>query len=289
MRLYPKHIGIGRRGLAAGATLLLAFASARAQAPLPVYTDYLVNGFQDWGWAPHDYANTSPVHSGSKSVAVTMTSGYQGLQIYHPDLNSSLYSSISLWLNGGASGGQKLQVYGLLHVGTANNVGQGQYFSLGTLPTNTWQQFIVPLSALGVANRTNFTGFVIQDRIGTAQPTFYVDDIQLVAAPAPAPVHLSLNATQAVRVGGCALVRGEHRHLGQQFRHARHHFAAPGDGHAIAARPRRLALGRIPLEHRHQSHQHLAVGDLVCQFRPRRHQCRRAGTHHGQLRHGQHQ
>jgi hypothetical protein len=185
--------------LGAAACLWTALSLARAQAPLLVYTDHLVNGFQDWGWAPHDYANTLPVHSGTTSVAVTMTSGYQGLQIYHPDLNSSLYSGIGLWLNGGAAGGQKLQVYGLVHVGTANNVGQGQYFSLGTLPTNAWQRFVVPLSALGVANRTNFTGFVIQDRSGTAQPTFYVDDIQLIATPAPVPVHLSLNATQAVR------------------------------------------------------------------------------------------
>jgi hypothetical protein len=40
---------------------------------------------------------------------------------------------------------------------------------------------------------------VIQDRIGAAQATFYVDDIQLLATPAPALVHISLNATQAVR------------------------------------------------------------------------------------------
>ena len=151
--------------LGAAACLWTALPPARAQAPLTVYADHLVNGFQDWGWAPHDYANTLPVHSGTTSVAVSMTSGSQGLQIYHPDLNSSLYSSISLWLNGGATGGQKLQVYGLLHVGTANNAGQGKYFSLGTLPTNAWHQFIVPLSTLGVANRTNFTGFVIQDQI----------------------------------------------------------------------------------------------------------------------------
>jgi alpha-L-arabinofuranosidase len=161
--------------------------------------DYLVNGFQDWGWATHNYANTSPVHSGTNSVAVTITSGWQGLQIYHPDLNSGLYINISLWLSGGTNGGQKLQVHGLLHVGTTNNFGQGQYFSIGTLSTNAWQQFIVPLSALGVAHCTNFTGFVIQDSTGAAQPTFYVDDIQLMAAPAPVPVHLSVNATQAVR------------------------------------------------------------------------------------------
>ena len=186
-------------GLIVGGLALLLAGEARAQAPLPVYTDYLVNGFQDWGWATRNYANPSPVHSGTASVAVTITAPGEGLQIYHPDLDSRLYSSVSFWINGGASGGQRLQVYGLLHVGTANNAGQGHYFSLGTLKTNYWQQFIVPLSTLGVANRTNFTGFVIQDRANAAQPTFYVDDMQLVAAPAPALSLLSLNATQSVR------------------------------------------------------------------------------------------
>jgi hypothetical protein len=181
-----------------GLALSLAW-EAPAQAPLPVYADYLVNGFQDWGWATLDYANPAPVHSGTASVAVTIASPWQGLQIYHSDFNSGLYTNLSLWLNGGAAGGQKLQLWGMLHIGSSLNAWQSQSVSLGTLQTNTWQQFIVPLSALGVANQTNFTGFVIQDRIGAAQPTFYVDDIQLVAAPAPALAHLSFNATQAVR------------------------------------------------------------------------------------------
>jgi hypothetical protein len=148
-------------GAAVGGLALLLARDARAQAALPVYTDHLVNGFQDWGWATHDYANPSPVFTGTASVAVTFAAPYQGLQIYHPDMDSRLYSNLTFAINGGASGGQKLQVYGLLHVGTANNAGQGQYVSLGTLMTNTWQRFIVPLSSLGVANKTNFTGFVI--------------------------------------------------------------------------------------------------------------------------------
>src|ERR1035441_7439855 len=111
--------------LGAAACLWTALSPARAQAPLTVYADHLVNAFQDWGWAPHDYANTLPVHSGTNSVAVTITAGGQGLQIYHSDLNSSLYTGISLWLHGGTIGGQKLQVYGLLHLGPVNNAGQG--------------------------------------------------------------------------------------------------------------------------------------------------------------------
>jgi alpha-L-arabinofuranosidase len=188
------------RCLLAAAGALALPATAPAQAPLPVYTDHLENGFQNWGWATLSYTNTAPVHSGANSIAVTVTSsGYQGLQIWHADLNSSLYSSLSFWLNGGTNGGQQLQVYGLLHIGSNNNSGAGIYYRLGTLPTNAWQQFTIPLSALGVANTNNFTGFVIQDRLNAAQPTFYVDDLQLNAAPAPALNHLSVNAGQPVR------------------------------------------------------------------------------------------
>ena len=40
--------------------------------------------------------------------------GWAGIQLYHPNMDSTPYSSISFWLNGGSSGGQHLQIYGLL-------------------------------------------------------------------------------------------------------------------------------------------------------------------------------
>ena len=170
-----------------------------AQTSLPVYTDSLVNGFQDWGWATHNYANTSPVHSGSKSASVTIaTANYDGLQIYHPDFDSSPYASLSFWINGGSSGGQQLHVYGLLHVGSTNNAGQ-THVSLDPLPTNTWQQVTIPLSSLDVANRSNFTGFVIQSSIGATQSTFYLDDIQLDANPPPSIVHVGIDSSHSLR------------------------------------------------------------------------------------------
>jgi hypothetical protein len=185
-------------GFISGLAVMAAGLCAQAQGPLPVYADALVNGFQDWGWATRNYLNPSPVHSGTRSIAVTIDTAWAGLQIYHPDLDSSLYSSLSFWINGGARGGQTLRVYGLLHVGSSDNAAQANY-SLGALKTNAWQQFVIPLSALGVANKSNFTGFVIQDRRGVAQPTFYVDEVQLLANPPPALVHLGIDAGQPLR------------------------------------------------------------------------------------------
>ena len=53
-----------------------------------------------------------------------------------------------------------------------------------TLPANTWQQVTLTLAALGVANQPTMDGFWIQDRSGTAQPTFYLADIRLTATRA---------------------------------------------------------------------------------------------------------
>ncbi len=96
-----------------------------AQSSLTVYADNLVNGFQDWGWAPHDYANPSPVHSGNNSVSVTISdTTYQGLQMVRSAFDSTPYSSVSFWLHGGASGGQQLQISGLAQVGGSQNTWQ---------------------------------------------------------------------------------------------------------------------------------------------------------------------
>ncbi|HKI68998.1 MAG TPA: glycoside hydrolase family 44 protein, partial [Verrucomicrobiae bacterium] len=133
------------------------------------------------------------------------------MQLYHSDMDASLFTSVSFWVNGGTSGGQRLQMYGLLHVGSTNNFAASQRYSLSPLTANAWQQVTVPLSLLGVANSNNFTGFVIQDSTGAAQPTFYVDDISLVAASLTpgtnAPVAISVDA-QADRHAISPLIYG---------------------------------------------------------------------------------
>jgi hypothetical protein len=47
---------------------------------------------------------------------------------------------------------------------------------------NTWQRVVVPLSDLRGAN-ARITGVVLQDNRGGAQPRFYLDDMQFMAAP----------------------------------------------------------------------------------------------------------
>ena len=188
-----RHLRVLALVISAG--FILAVPSGMAQANLPLYTDSLVNAFQDWSWScTRNFANTSPVHSGTQSIGVTITGGGGALSLqYQVGFNTAPYASLSFWINGGPTGGQRLRV-----ACTRLNVGQTP-FSLSALPANTWQQITIPLSSLGVANVTNFSGCYIQDTSGAASPVFYVDDIQLNAAPAPALVHLSLDVTRTNR------------------------------------------------------------------------------------------
>ena len=62
------------------------------------------------------------------------------------------------------------------------------FTNLPALPANTWEQFTVPLSLLGVANISDCNGFWFWPTT-SGTTTFYVDAVQLVV---PAPFHLSL-------------------------------------------------------------------------------------------------
>jgi alpha-N-arabinofuranosidase len=179
--------------LALSSVSLLVGRTAVAQANLPLYTDNFVNSFQNWSWATVNVANTSPVHSGSYSISVTDGANYQALSMQYPaGFNTAPYSSLTFWINGGTAGGQQENVYGTL----AGSPQTAYHLKLGT---NVWQQITIPLSALGVANATNFTGIEIQGSTAAAQPVFYVDDIQLLATPATVLVNLNVDAAQTIR------------------------------------------------------------------------------------------
>jgi hypothetical protein len=177
-------------GLWGGVFLAGSLVRLVAQTDQTVYTDSLQNGWQNWGWATLNYSNTNPVHSGPDSISVTV-GPWQALYIAHNAFDSTPYANLSFWINGGSVGGQQLLVQG--HAGGAAQTA----VNLAPLPANSWQKINVSLAALGVANRSDMDGFWIQDRIGAAQPTFYVDDITLMAgtnAPPP-PTNSSVAIT----------------------------------------------------------------------------------------------
>lgn len=151
------------------------------RADQDIYTDALTNGWQDWSYrAAQNLTNLSPVHGGSKSISVTGTS-YGALYLHTPAQDSSLFTNVTFWINGGATGGQAVTVQATL--GGAAQPGVG----LAPLPTNSWRQVTLSLLELRVTNAPNFDGFWIQVQTSGVMPTFYVDDIRLVSAPPAGP------------------------------------------------------------------------------------------------------
>ncbi len=180
-------------------------ASVTARAPVGggqvVYVDALQNGWQPWGWADLDYANTFPRMGGSHSVRVK-AGPWQAMYLHHAPFDTTSYTVVSLWVHGGKTGGQRLSL-------TALRSGTPQAsVTLDPLPARVWRQVTVPLSTLGVAGVSDMDGLWVQDASGTAQPAFYVDRICLGTAAAsptliPAPQRLSVTPQWVTSCPSC--------------------------------------------------------------------------------------
>jgi hypothetical protein len=173
-------VNIIRLARASLVTLAVASMSTlEAQTNLPVFTDRLQDGWANWSWAS---TSNSPcfLHSGTNALAVT-AGAWQAAYFHHAALDATWFTNLVLWIHGASGGGQRLQVQGLLSGSAQSST------NLPALAGGAWQQFVIPLKTLGVEGSATFDGFWIADRTGTAQPTFYLDDITLIGALPPAP------------------------------------------------------------------------------------------------------
>jgi hypothetical protein len=148
------------------------------------------NGWQDWGWVPN-YATNNPAFNGTNSIVFAANSAWQALSLHHDPIDTTIYTNLTLWLNGGSAGGQ------LVGVQAESGSVWGPQIQVNA-PTNTWQQFVFSLASLGAANVTNLNDIEIWNG-GTLQPNFYIAGIALVAGPPSAIVHVGVNAANPVR------------------------------------------------------------------------------------------
>ncbi len=161
--------------------LTSSFMPLVAQTDQPVYTDSLQNGWANWSWnSSINFGSSTFVHSGSAAISVTITNNYitnywGAIYLHHTAFDSTPYTNITFWINGGTAGGQQLQI-----AATLNGVGQPAV-ALPAPVANTWQQITVSLASLGAAGKANLDGFWIQESVAAALPTFYLDDMTLVA------------------------------------------------------------------------------------------------------------
>jgi uncharacterized repeat protein (TIGR01451 family) len=152
--------------------------SARGLAPadVVVYDDGLASGWVDWSWGTTvDRSNTSPVHSGTASIAVTYTAAWGGLYLNASSVDISAYDTLRFWLHGGSAGGQDISI----------SINQNGSSYQVTATAGTWQEVEIPLSELG--SPTTVSDLIWQENAGSAQATFYLDDVAFVSSGAPPP------------------------------------------------------------------------------------------------------
>ena len=155
--------------------------SAGAGTNFFIYDDALASGWFDNGWSyTVDLANASPVHGGTASMAITLQSGGGMGPFNMSGISTAPFKTLSFWIHGGADGGQALSIQIVRGQGVASTL------ALPVLPANTWVNFALPLSAIGLANVANFNGIRFTS---SADAVFYVDEMVLTDVPAPLPIY----------------------------------------------------------------------------------------------------
>jgi hypothetical protein len=162
--------------LASLASDLVLGGGLRAATDLTISADGLSAGWEDWSWSTTaSFSTTTAVHGGATAVAITYTAGWAGLYLHaDPAVDARTYTSLQFWIHGGSTGGQRLRI--VANANTSQTVAV-------TAQAAAWTLVTVPLSSLG--SPSSLVDLYWQDTTGAAQPTFYLDDIVLVASTDP--------------------------------------------------------------------------------------------------------
>ncbi len=153
-------------------------------AGLVIYDDAVRNGFEDWSWGGHGFAQSNPVRSG-KSIYFD-ADYWNGLFLHHTPITRSQYTNLDFYVHGGSGNNQKMDV--VLYNGTtvAGRVSLARY---AAVKAGTWVRATIPLTAFG--NVASFDGLAIVDMSGADQARVYFDDMLLTSSgstpPTPPP------------------------------------------------------------------------------------------------------
>lgn len=218
VRLSRAGRSLSRLALVLLPALIALFAGAQggaspalAATDQVVYGDALAAGWQNWSWSANvNFANASPVLGGAgKSVAVTLNAAWAGLSLRASSpVATGGYAAVRFWVYGAANG-NALKAY----IQASDSGAASPAFEFSA-PAGVWTPITVTLAALG--NPAQIQRINIQDRAGTAQPTFFVDDIRLVgtssaaATPTPLPTPVPPTPTppaatnKTIRIDGAA-------------------------------------------------------------------------------------
>ncbi|MBI2338399.1 cellulase family glycosylhydrolase, partial [Candidatus Daviesbacteria bacterium] len=139
-----------------------------ASSALIMYGDALATGWEDWSWGTtRNWNATSIKRSGTNSVSVQITSPWGAVYFGNNGFDTGPYTNLRFYIHGGTAGNQKLNIL-------TNESGSGNIDSFvegGSIAANTWRKVEIPLSGINVSGIS-------------AQPVFYIDDVEFYNASA---------------------------------------------------------------------------------------------------------
>ncbi len=171
------------------AVALVVMTATGSSQDLIVYDESLASGWQNWSWGTNvNLSSTSASHSGSNSISAEHTGAWGALYLRSQStLAVTDYDELTFWIHGGATGSQDIQVFLVDGSGTASP----SNYVVPALTAGTWRQESVSTSTFG--SFTGLHGILFQDRSGSAQSVYYVDDIVLTDAPSSPPESFTLS------------------------------------------------------------------------------------------------
>lgn len=144
-----------------------------------IYGDALAGGWESWSWGlaagSPNFAATSLVKVGSKSMAVTVNSDWAAVSLRSASvINPAQYpGGLRFWINGGPAGA-KLQLF--VHTDDQTALSTNKVLDV---PANTWQQYTVGWNELGNPGSVKRLNFQDRGQRAGQTYTFYVDDLKL--------------------------------------------------------------------------------------------------------------
>jgi chitinase len=168
-------------------------AEAAAAGDTNLYVDGLGSGWEDWSWATHNLAATSPVASGTRAVSATF-GPWTGLYFHNAGVPTAGLEFLELQVHGGVTANPTLTAYATVANQARPTVGVNRYCDGGAIKAGAWTRCRVPLSALGVAN-TTVDGFALQEGAGRTLPVMTFDNLRLAASAVAPTAPAGLKAT----------------------------------------------------------------------------------------------
>lgn len=160
--------------------ILMPMFSSLAQptANINVYGDALNADWQNWSWSTIvSFNETDPVQTGTVAMSVTYSEAWAGLSLQsNSAISTAQYSTVTFWIHGGDTGNHQLNL--TVRDGSQNIIDSPVAV---TTTANSWTKVEVSMSDLGLSNGA-MTGIVLQEASGGVQPTYFIDEIQLVEA-----------------------------------------------------------------------------------------------------------